>query len=126
MSASQQNLCVIPPQQQEPNVEQTPLITISPSEPTIGERNPFLFGNLNDNYMNSDYFNVRYNPDNFSTIQEEEKEESPPGIFLQTLFLVKTSFSHLSIQFPSVFSRSDRNKISIQIKFTRRTNNKRK
>lgn len=80
MSASQQNLCVIPSEQPEPPPfpEQTPLITISPSDPIV-DTNPFLFSNLKENYVNADYFNVRYNPDNFATIQEEEKELSNLG-----------------------------------------------
>ncbi|XP_030760269.1 uncharacterized protein LOC115885471 isoform X2 [Sitophilus oryzae] len=83
MSASQQNLCLIPPppepvESDSPHpvlhvnlpVPPTPYpVTSSPNYSTSKmenqEHNPFFFGNLNDNYVNSDYFNRRYNPDNF-------------------------------------------------------------
>ncbi|CAG9772726.1 unnamed protein product [Ceutorhynchus assimilis] len=85
MSASQQNLCLIPPNtgetelsrdssRQNLNVtmENDPANFTGKSDSASKESNPFFFGNLNDNYVNSDYFSRRYNPDNF--IQKEEQE----------------------------------------------------
>ncbi|XP_050301938.1 homeobox protein 4 isoform X3 [Anthonomus grandis grandis] len=109
MSASQQNLCLIPPPPTEeapsrsssrpnlhvslkpPQPSQPPFIENNPNNnskvdtslPSSGkdgnqEHNPFFFGNLNDNYVNADYFSRRYNPENFIEKGEntlEKKEE---------------------------------------------------
>lgn len=39
------------------------------------ETNPFFFGHLKDNYVNADYFSMRYNPENFAVKEATEKRD---------------------------------------------------
>ncbi|XP_076256716.1 uncharacterized protein LOC143194050 isoform X3 [Rhynchophorus ferrugineus] len=89
-SASQQNLNATQPDAVEADVPANLHVNIPVSQATFPtenspnytaktenqEHNPFFFGNLNDNYVNSDYFNRRYNPDTF--IQDTPDAAVPP------------------------------------------------
>ncbi|XP_049824601.1 dual specificity protein kinase splA isoform X2 [Aethina tumida] len=88
LSASQQNLCLLPPEiHQPPDVQflttpafgEPPPLSVSPlpppPPPQEPDNNPFFFGNLKDNYVNSDYFHMRYNPDNFLVTPKENDKE---------------------------------------------------
>ncbi|XP_066251772.1 uncharacterized protein [Euwallacea similis] len=98
LSASQQNLCLIPPNQapSESNLHVTmpmlpqayetdhsstyPTSKLETScqiltSPRDQDYNPFFFGNLTDNYVNSDYFSRRYNPDNFIQKTQSDSPE---------------------------------------------------
>ncbi|XP_023310807.1 uncharacterized protein LOC108904616 isoform X2 [Anoplophora glabripennis] len=110
MSASQQNLRVVPP----PPLPLPPAVGVSPNlppppaifleEPGLrgaceeAETNPFFFGNLKDNYVNADYFNMRYNPDNFAPRETEEKKDKgyDPKSGSKTNLLDLTSSEHVS------------------------------
>lgn len=100
MSASQQDLCLIPPNEIETDLSResrhpqlhvtlpvpAPSFSMENSssysrqvdsnQPYFGkdnpDHNPFFHGNLNDNYVNSDYFTRRYNPDKF--LQKEDQD----------------------------------------------------
>lgn len=95
MSASQQNLCVIPPSFTDDKETVKLHVNLPPRPPTPSnfqdpssgypitsslptgkdhqDQNPFFFGHLTDNYVNSDYFSRRYNPENF------KKEDNSPA-----------------------------------------------
>ncbi|VEN42637.1 unnamed protein product [Callosobruchus maculatus] len=75
ISISQPELRFIPPPPPLPG-SQSPVL--QPHSPELGhceaEPNPFFFGHFKDNYVNSDYFNMRYIPENFDTREEQQKE----------------------------------------------------
>ncbi|KAL1500837.1 hypothetical protein ABEB36_006268 [Hypothenemus hampei] len=93
MSTSQQNLCLLPPNLSKEDVSkpresprlnlpvdteqsaifQGDLANRTETNPSFSDkdRNPFFFGNLTDNYVNGEYFNRRYNPDNFMKKEED-------------------------------------------------------
>ncbi|KAJ8931384.1 hypothetical protein NQ314_015709 [Rhamnusium bicolor] len=101
LSASQQNLCVIPPPAVDPNTNLPPPIFLEENGLIRAcdetETNPFFFGNLKDNYVNSDYFNMRYNPDNFTLREEEQKKgKCDPKSGSKTNLLDLTSSEHVS------------------------------
>ncbi|XP_060533186.1 uncharacterized protein LOC132706101 isoform X2 [Cylas formicarius] len=73
-SASQQNLCLIPP----PSAETAPETAATLTE--TAEANPFFFGHFNDNYVNADYFNIRYNPENFTKKDETDQGEGAQNV----------------------------------------------
>ncbi|XP_074031976.1 uncharacterized protein isoform X2 [Leptinotarsa decemlineata] len=98
LSVSQQNLCLIPPPKRavDHNI-------IPNSAPVMGmtdiDTNPFFFGNLRDNYVNADYFGVRYNPDNFfskESLQKENEGKMGPTSGSKTNLLDLTSSEHVS------------------------------
>ncbi|KAJ8916608.1 hypothetical protein NQ315_000253 [Exocentrus adspersus] len=105
LSTSRQNLCSVPP----PVMETGPILPPPPQAIFLGETgmrracvetetNPFFFANLTDNYVNADYFNMRYNPDNFPAPQPEQKtgKAYDPKAGSKTNLLDLTSSEHVS------------------------------
>lgn len=130
MSASQQNLCVIPPSFTDDNESRKLHVNLPPRPPTPSnfqdpssgypitspskdpqDQNPFFFGHLTDNYVNSDYFSRRYNPENFI------KEKNSPAKVQQDdsgkiYFIFATLYKLFSLRYFQVVNKKKFTNIS--------------
>ncbi|CAH2005749.1 unnamed protein product [Acanthoscelides obtectus] len=98
MSMSQPELRFIPPAPPFPQAQSPGLQAQSPEIAECeAEQNPFFFGHFKDNYVSSDYFNMRYNPETFD-IKEEQKEtvSSVQKSSSKTNLIELTSSEHVS------------------------------